>query len=230
MGNLDMLEKSIGITFHDKALLKEAMTHSSYPRKSSALSSPQNEKLGLLGSAVIGLVTCECLLKALPQKTEGEISQIRNVLMSAKTLAVVAKELRISSFLLISRGGVPPEGTKGISESAYKALVGAIYSDQGFRVAWTFVKQTLLQSQLREILMGNLHLSPKTLLQERTQSELSILPTYKVLGVRGPKHFQNFVIGIYFGEQLVAQGEGCSKKDAETAAARIVLRERGWNA
>ncbi len=230
MGNFDALEKSIGITFHDKSLLKEAMTHSSYPRDSSTSPSLQNEKLGLLGSAVIGLVICECLLKALPKKTGGEISQIKNVLVSAKMLATVAKEFHISSFLLLPHGGVPSEGMENISESAYKALVGAIYSDQGLKAAWTFVKKTLLQSRLREILTENLHRSPKTLLQEKTQATLSILPTYKVLKTTGPKHSQNFVVGIYFGERLVAEGEGHSKKDAETAAAKIVLQERGWNA
>ena len=114
-----------------------------------------------------------------------------------------------------------------ILADAYEAFVGALYLDQGYTNVKTFITETLL-CKTEDIIKKGLYKDAKSYVQEKAQELYSFTPNYKVLSEEGPDHDKIFLIGIYFGENEVAQGQGKSKQEAETAAARAALIAKGW--
>jgi ribonuclease-3 len=114
-----------------------------------------------------------------------------------------------------------------ILADAYEAFVGSLYLDQGYDASKSFIHSTLL-FKTEEIIRKGLYKDAKSYVQEKSQEVFSLTPNYKVLSEEGPDHDKLFLIGIYFGEDKIAEGRGKSKQEAETAAARNALIEKGW--
>ena len=114
-----------------------------------------------------------------------------------------------------------------ILADAYEAFIGALYLDQGYDVAKQFISRTVL-IRTEDIIKLGLHKDAKSFVQEKAQEAKAVTPNYKVLGEEGPDHDKRFRVGIYFGEDLIAEGEGKSKQEAETSAARAALQVQGW--
>ena len=206
-----------------------AVVHRSYLNEHKNFELDHNERLEFLGDAVLELITTEYLYKNYPHP-EGDLTNWRASLVNAKMLAEVSARLKIEEFMYLSKGeqqDTNPKARNYILANAVEALIGAIYLDQGIEAAKKFINEHIL-SQLPYILANHLYLDPKSKFQERAQENRSVTPTYKVLEETGPDHNKYFKIGVYLEQELVAEGEGTSKQEAQVNAAEKALENKGW--
>jgi len=229
MKDFETLEKKLDIKFKNKNLLKQAFTHRSYLNENPKSKIEHNERLEFLGDAVIELVVTEYLYKEYPEKPEGELTNWRAALVNAKMLSGVAAELGFNDFLLLSRGESKEFGKARmyILANAFEAFLGAMYLDLGLESCQAFIKKYLLK-KLTEIIKEGLYKDAKSKFQEEAQERVAITPTYKVLKEWGPDHNKKFVVGVYLNQELVAEGEGSSKQEAEEVAATLALKLKKW--
>lgn len=226
--HLAELEKNIDYVFGDKDLLRQAMTHRSYLNENPGWDLDHNERLEFLGDAVLELVVTEYLYNTYPNP-EGEMTNWRAALVNATMLSKIAGEFGLNDFLLLSRGEAKDTGRarQYILANAVEALIGAVYLDGNYKAAEKFIHRFIL-AHLPEILERHLYRDAKSLLQEEAQERLGVTPTYTVLDEWGPDHARQFRIGVYFGAELIGQGEGPSKQDAQQKAAEDALAKKGW--
>jgi ribonuclease-3 len=223
-------EKIIKIEFNNKDTLIQALTHRSFLNEHKALKGKHNERLEFLGDAVLELVITDYLYNEYPEKTEGDLTSIRSALVNATTCADVAKKLNFNDFLLLSRGEAKDVGRarQYILANALEAVIGAIYIDQGYEKAKDFIMEHIAPLT-EKIVKEELWVDAKSKFQEKAQDEVGITPSYKTLKETGPDHDKKFTVGVFLGDDLVSEGSGDSKQDAEQSAARNALKEKGWN-
>jgi len=229
MKDFKSFEEAIGVEFNDLELLRQAFTHRSYLNEHRGEVAGHNERLEFLGDAVLELISTHYLYEQFPDKPEGELTAYRAALVNAVICAEVATALGMNDYLLLSRGEAKDTGRarEVLLANAFEALVGAIYLDQGYDAAKQFITQHLFP-KMGEIISKRLWQDPKSTLQERAQDAASITPSYRVLGESGPDHDKHFTVGVYLKEELLAEGTGRSKQEAEQSAARAALDVRGW--
>ena len=229
MKDFSKIEKIIGVDFKKKDNLIQAFVHRSYINENPNFNLPHNERLEYLGDAVLELIVSEYLYKNYPNP-EGDLTNWRASLVNSKMLADIAKELEFDHFLFLSKGEDKDKNSKArnsILANTFEAVVGAMYLDHGFAKTRNFVKKVLLV-KLHEIIKNHLYLDPKSKLQEIAQDKLGVTPTYKVIDEWGPDHNRNFKIGVYFNKELVAEGAGSSKQEAQVEAAGNALKKKDW--
>ena len=222
-------EKKIKVVFKDKDLLKQSFTHRSYINENPRTALSHNERLEFLGDAVLELVVTNFLYKKYPQYTEGELTSLRSALVNAVIISEVAGDIGMNDYLLLSKGEAKDKGKarQYILANTYEAFVGAMYLDRGYDAADKFVAKTLLP-KTEEIVNKKLWRDAKSLVQEKAQEFVSVTPAYKVLSQTGPDHDKHFTVGIYFGANLIAEGKGKSKQEAEQSAALVALKVKNW--
>jgi ribonuclease-3 len=229
MKEISAFPSSLGITFTDVSLLKQAFTHRSFINENPGTKLAHNERLEFLGDAVLELIVTNHLYRAYPGAPEGELTAFRSALVNTITISDVALSLGMNDYLLLSRGEAKDVGKARmhILANTFEAFIGALYLDQGYDAATIFVEKNLFP-KLKEIVEKKLWRDPKSLVQEKAQEILHVTPAYKVLGESGPDHDKRFVVGICFGTEVVAEGRGKSKQEAETKAAEAALHQKGW--
>lgn len=222
-------EKKTNITFKNKDLLKQAFIHRSFINENPNSGSSHNERLEFLGDAVLELVVTDFLYKKYVTYTEGELTALRSALVNAIIISEVASKIGMNEYLLLSKGEAKDSGKarQYILANTYEAYIGAIYIDQGYNSAEKFVTATLLP-YTEEIVSKKLWRDAKSLVQEKTQEFVGVTPAYKVLSESGPDHDKHFTVGILFGSDLIAEGKGKSKQEAEQAAALAALKIKNW--
>lgn len=227
--NLSQLEEKLSLKFKDQDMLLQSLTHRSYLNENPGFRLGHNERLEFLGDAVLELIVTEELYAKFPEKPEGELTSFRAALVNSKMLSEVAVELEINEFLMLSRGEAKDVGRarQFILANAFEALIGAIYLDQGYDAAKKFILRVLM-TKLEEVLSKKLYKDPKSLFQEEAQDRVGLTPTYEVIREWGPDHDKHFVVGVFLGEELVAEGEGPSKQAAQEEAARSALHVKSW--
>jgi ribonuclease-3 len=229
MINFSDFEKKIKVVFKDKKILEQAFTHRSYINENGATSLSHNERLEFLGDAVLELIVTDFLYKKYPHYAEGELTALRSALVNAIIISEVALNIGMNDYLLLSRGEAKDNGKarQYILANTYEAFIGALYLDQDYDVVGKFVAQTLLP-KTEEIVNKKLWRDAKSLVQEKAQEFVSVTPAYKVLQQSGPDHDKHFTVGIYFGPDLIAEGKGKSKQEAEQKAAENALKVKNW--
>lgn len=230
MKDFSDFEKRIGVTFADPKLLEVAFTHRSFVNEQRGGKREHNERLEFLGDAVLELITTDFLYKKYPNKTEGDLTSYRAGLVNASTLATVATGLLMNDYLLLSKGEARDQGRarQYILANAFEALVGALYLDQGYDVTTTFISSYLLPLT-DDIVEKGLWRDGKSRFQEMAQDKIGETPSYKTLSEEGPDHDKHFTIGVFLGEEKIAEGEGKSKQEAEQSAAQNALEVKGWH-
>ena len=140
------LEQLIGYHFHNKELLLQALTHSSFSNEQKILKQKNYERLEFLGDAVLELVSSQYLFEEMPDKSEGDLTKMRSSLVCEPSLAYCAKELRLGDFIRLGKGEEATGGRKrdSIRSDVMEAIIGAIYLDGGFEEARTFVLRFIL--------------------------------------------------------------------------------------
>jgi ribonuclease-3 len=229
MINFSDFEKKTKIVFKNKSLLKQSFIHRSYINENPSAGLSHNERLEFLGDAVLELVVTNFLYKKYPNYTEGELTALRSALVNAIIISEIALNAGMNDYLLLSKGESKDKGKarQYILANTYEAYVGAVYLDQGYDTAEQFIVKTLLP-HTEEIVSKKLWRDAKSLVQEKAQEFVSVTPAYKVLHESGPDHDRHFTIGIYFGGELIAEGKGKSKQEAEQKAAEAALKMKNW--
>jgi len=228
MRDLSKLEKKLNIKFNNQDLLLQALTHRSYLNENPKFRLDHNERLEFLGDAVLELVVTDYLYKHY-NNPEGELTNWRAALVNAHILSEIAAELGFNDYILLSRGEAKDTGRarQYILANAFEAVIGAIYLDQGLKKAEEFINQYVI-SHLPEILKEGAFRDAKSIFQEEAQERVGITPTYEVLKEWGPDHAKHFLVGVFLNSELVAQGEGASKQEAQIEAAKEAIKAKGW--
>jgi ribonuclease III len=229
MIDFSLFEKKTGIFFKNKKLLEQAFIHRSYINENGGSKLSHNERLEFLGDAVLELIVTDFLYNKYPNRNEGELTAYRSALVNAVIIGEVAQDLKMNDYLLLSKGEAKDVGKARnyILANTYEAYVGAVYLDQGYEVARSFITDNLL-SKLDMIIDKKLWRDSKSLVQEKSQEYLNVTPSYSVLNETGPDHDKNFTIGIFFGKEKIAEGKGHSKQEAEQSAAQAALEIKDW--
>lgn len=225
-------ERNLGYNFKNKELLKNSLIHRSFGNEHRRYKKISNERLELLGDAVLDLVVTEYLYKNNMESTEGDLAKIKSMAVSEPVLASISKNLEVGKFLLLSRGEELTGGRErsSILGDAFEAILGAIYLDSDFETAKDFALKHLKNSidnieTIEEIL------DYKTILQEYSQKEYKIIPEYCVVDEVGPDHQKTFEIEvkIVVNEKIkiVGVGRGKNKKSAEQSAAKELCKKLG---
>jgi ribonuclease-3 len=213
---LDALSEKLGVEIN-RELLKLAMTHRSYSYEHGNI--PNNERLEFLGDSVLGFVVTSHIYETLTNLPEGEMTKVKNAVVSARALAVVAAELSLGEYLLLGKGELATDGRNkpNLLADAFEAILGAAYMSNGFDAARALVEKFVfpLLDNPDEIRANS---DPKTTLQERIQALGRGTPNYKTR-FEGPDHNRDYFSTLYVNGEEISHGEGRTKKNAETAAA-----------
>ena len=227
--NVRRLEEAIGYHFQDAALLKQALSHSSYANEHRSEGGGDNERLEFLGDAVLELSSSEYLYRNYPDMPEGDLTKLRASLVCEPTLAMCARQIALPSYLLLGRGEEMTGGRHrdSIVSDALEALIGAIYLDGGFDRAKAFVERFVMN----DIDHKKLFYDSKTILQEVIQRDYrNQEAAYELIGEEGPDHAKRFLVQLRIGEFVYGKGSGSTKKAAEQEAAYhtlLYLKENG---
>ena len=226
---LKKLEAILGVTFSDVKTLVSAVTHRSFLNENRSATQDHNERLEFLGDAVLELVITDYLFSKYPEKPEGELTSVRAALVNTNTLADASTKLGINDFLLMSKGETKDTGRARlyILANAYEAITGAIYLDQGYPVAREFIARTLFDLT-DNIVAKKLWQDAKSRFQEQAQEHAGVTPSYKTTKEEGPDHDRNFTVGVFLRGELIAEGTGKAKQEAEQVAAEKGLEVKGW--
>lgn len=225
--DLSVLEKEIQITFSNKTLLKNVFIHRSFLNEHKTFELPSNEKLEFLGDSVLSLSTSIYLYQHYQALAEGDYTDIKAAIVRTESLAEVSDKLHLGDFLYLSKGEEKGGGRTKINILAdtFEALIAAIFIDQGFDKAYSFIDTNLFHNKLKFLIENKLYLSPKSRLQEITQARYKNLPSYTVIQATGPEHEKKFVVNVLINDKIVGEGQGKSKKQAEENAAQNALEK-----
>ncbi|MGL4980511.1 MAG: ribonuclease III [Fusobacteriaceae bacterium] len=224
--DIKQLEERLGYSFKNKKMLKNALIHRSYGNENWKYKNINNERLELLGDAVLDLIVAEYLYKVFANSTEGELAKIKSMVVSEPVLAKVSKGLCMGEYLLLSKGEEMTGGRErsSILGDVFEAILGAIYLDSDFHS----VREVALRHMkdwIDNIDTNDEILDYKTILQEYTQKEKKIVPTYEVVSESGPDHMKTFEIVVKIGIDIFGKGIGKNKKIAEQAAAKDLIKK-----
>lgn len=216
------LEAKLGYAFRDRALLENALTHSSYANENRAKGIQSNERLEFLGDSVLGMVVADYLFRTNPGLPEGELTRIRANLVCEGSLVVVARELNLGRYLLLGHGEDAGGGREraSILADAVEAVLAAVYLDGGISHARSIIQRYILDRAAQE--KDTTH-DFKTALQEWVQRESGQVLSYCLIGESGPDHAKVFQVEVQLNGRAVGQGAGRSKKEAEQSAAQAAL-------
>ena len=221
--DLDEVERRLDVTFRDRSLLRQALVHKSHTNDLGLSGLESNERLEYLGDAVLGALVAEQLYRRFPDRHEGQLTQLRSMLVRASTLAGWARELKLGQFVLVSRGEDRAGGRSRdpLLSSAFEAILGAIYVDRGFRAAQAFVKRFVIPEVDR--VADRPMLDAKSRLQMASQARFGVTPTYEVLEVSGLGHSPIFTVRVRAGGGIESTAQALGKQAAQQAAATEAL-------
>ena len=226
------LEGLLGHVFNDRALCEAALTHKSWLNEAPGTSRTDNERLEFLGDAVLALVVSDLLMKRFPDRSEGELSKARAVVVSEVGLSRTAQGIGLGPWIFLGRGEdqAGGRGKASILSDALEALMGAVYLDGGLEAARRVAEQ-LFTDALQDVEMQTRN-DYKSRLQERSQALLQATPQYRVVGQEGPDHDKRFQVAISLAGREYGRAVGRSKKEAEqnAAAQALTILEGGEDA
>lgn len=217
---MESLEKKLDYVFQNRALLEEALNHSSYANEHrGGLGS--NERLEFLGDSVLGFVSAEFLFKEHKSLPEGDLTRMRAALVCEQSLYEVALELELGRYLQLGRGEEAGGGRErqSILADAVEAVFAAVYLDGGMEAARKLICRVLLSHAPA----AEERKDYKTTLQEVVQRRNGQVLTYHMLSQSGPDHNKTFLFEVRLNGEAIGSGEGHSKKEAEQSAARDAL-------
>jgi ribonuclease-3 len=218
---LEELQEKLGVAFRNPALLREALTHSSFANENPEISPRDNERLEYLGDAVLQLITAEYLFKLNPGAREGEMTQVRSVMVNTNTLAALAEGIGLGDYLYLGRGIAKGGGRtlRSLLANAFEAVLGAIFLDAGYDAAYHYYLDRF--RALPEPVQDENY---KGRLQQVVQERYGLTPYYDSAGARGGRQ-REYTAVVYAGAEPLGTGHGPTKQAAEQEAAKNALAE-----
>lgn len=210
--------------FKDKKLYDRVFTHRSFLNESTDVTE-SNERLEFLGDSILSFIISSYIFEHYPHLKEGELTALRSVLTNTQTLYKFAESLDLGQYLKLSRGEESTGGrtNKTILANTFEALLGGIYMDQGIDAATKFVNSVII-TQIDEVVNDQGLKDPKSMLQEKTQEVHKMSPQYKIVREEGPDHAKIYTTGVFLNNRLLAEGTGHSKQESEKNAAEQALK------
>ena len=221
------IEEALGLQFQNPQLLHMALTHRSYIYETAGEGQSSNERLEFLGDSILALISADFLYRTFPNLTEGELTDVRAVLVRTETLANFAREISLAKFLFMGKGEQHSGGGPRVQASAFEAILGALYLDQGLEAVRSFLLPRL-EPLAHTIVTKRLFKDNKSRFQELAQAHEGITPSYRIVSQEGPSHNREFTVEVLLGSQVAGKGQGRNKQTAEQEAARAALVSRGW--
>ena len=222
---MEKLEEKLGYTFQNRALLENALTHSSYANENKHTGAQSNERLEFLGDSVLGMVTADYLYRVHPDLPEGDLTRTRAALVCEGSLVEVAQQLELGTYLKLGKGEDAGGGRErpSIVADAVEAVLAAVYLDGGIGSARKIIQRFILDRE--EEKSGSRDY--KTALQELVQRESGQVLKYRLTGEEGPDHDKRFFVEVDLNGTPVGSGKGHSKKEAEQMAAKAAIAKLG---
>ncbi len=219
--NIDTLQRTIGYSFTNTAVLMQALTHRSYGKN-------HYERLEFLGDSLVNCIAADMLYKKFSNVPEGQLSRLRSSIVKGTTLAQVAQELKLAEYIHMGVGEQKSGGRsrQSILADVVESVIAAIYIDSDFPTVYRVV------SRWMELRISNIDVSktmkdPKSILQEKLQADGRQLPHYEVIDTAGAAHAMQFVVRCTVrvtGTPMYAEGTGSSRRFAEQQAAEHMLQ------
>lgn len=215
------LEQELGYTFKDKKLLQTALTHTSYAYEKKTIS---NEKLEFLGDSILEFLSSIYIYQNYPKLKEGEMTKVRAQVVCEASLYKVAKSHNFSDFLRLGKSekAIGGEVKPAIMADSVEAVIAAMYLDGGLEPVNKFIIENLKE----EIKFASKNVGQKdykTVLQEILQKHGDVKIEYKIIKEFGPDHNKTFDAEVIYNGNILAKGEGKSKKNAEMDAAKHAI-------
>ena len=232
--SLDELEQALGYRFANRALLARAVTHSSSANESqlpaaqpmSPEAQADNERLEFLGDAVLGLLISEALFTRFKDFSEGQLSLLKNHLVSAAHLLAAAHKLTLGRYLQLGRGEETAGGRtkQRLLVNAFEAVLAAVYLDGGVESARDLLLRHVLppDDELTQLAGCGPPHDFRAELERLARDHKLPRPLYYLISETGPGHARSFTVEVRAGRDYVASAEGSSKKTASHNAARKV--------
>ena len=212
--NLANFQKRIGINFHNQKLLTKSFTHKSYNPVEN------NEKLEFLGDRVLGLIISQNLLKFFPNDKEGDLDKKLASLVNKKQCAVIAKDINLEDYILIKNSNNKTNIENKVLSDCLESVIGCIYLDQGLEIAEKFIIKNWRKYLNKSLITER---DSKTKLQEYSLKTYKLLPVYKLLDNKGPRHKPLIKVSVKIKNSKNITAIGNSKKEAEQKAAKKLL-------
>jgi len=221
---LEELQQTIDYNFKDTALLRTALTHSSYANENKKSGITSNERLEFLGDSVLGMTVAALIYKSKPNMPEGQMTRLRAELVCEKSLAALAVTVGLGECILLGRGEEKGGGRErpSILADAVEAVLAAVYIDGGLTIVTKIIRKYFAPRLDR---FGTENTDYKTALQEVIQEKPGQILSYHIINESGPDHQKSFTVEVLLNNNGIGSGTGKSKKDAEQAAAKSALGE-----
>jgi len=215
------LEEKLGYTFENRALLENALTHSSCANESRG-KLQSNERLEFLGDSILGMIVADHLYRNHPDLPEGELTRTRAALVCEDSLVEVARELGLGDYLRLGKGEEAGGGRRrpSIQADAVEAVLAAVYLDGGIGSVRKIIQRYILSREVAGLAKPRDY---KTALQELVQRESGRVLQYRLTGEEGPDHNKRFFMEVELNGCSVGAGSGRSKKEAEQMAAKAAI-------
>ncbi|SCN21978.1 Ribonuclease 3 [Clostridium sp. N3C] len=223
---LEELEEKLGVSFINKRLLNIAITHSSYANQRKNVK--YNERLEFLGDSVLQLTITEYLFQTYEEKSEGELTRLRSLIVCENSLYELAKQWNLGKYIYMSKGEELTGGRERVSILAdcVEAVLAAIYLDKGFEAVKKYILENF-KNIISKAINNEIILDYKTRLQELLQKNGEVQIQYNLIKFEGPPHRREFYVNVTANNSLLGQGVGYSKKEAEQAAAKEAIERLG---
>ncbi len=226
---MEAFEKTIGYTYQNKALMNEALTHSSYSNEGKR-GIHDNERLEFLGDSILSLIVAEHLFTHYRHQPEGELTKLRASLVCEQSLFQFAQKIQLGDYLHLGKGEEHTGGRErpSIVSDAFEAVIASIYLDGGLEEAKKFVLRFIPEHM--DVKRVNALSDYKTALQEIIQKNREEKIEYVLVSEVGPDHDKAFTIEVHLNSNVIGTGRGKSKKQAEQLAAKEALQLMGYEA
>lgn len=227
---LSELQKTINYKFKDLNLLNTSLCHSSYANEHKNRGIVSNERLEFLGDVVVDLVVSDYLYKRFSTYPEGQLTKIRASIVCESSLAFAARKIKLGDYLLLGKGEEITGGRnrESVLSDAFEALAAAIYLDGGYEAVKDVLINNFEQDIIHAIAKGELFIDYKTELQELMQRKSKGKVEYRVTKEEGPDHDKKFYVNVIVDNEILGEGIGRNKKEAEQNAAKNVLKKVRW--
>ncbi len=209
------IEGATGHRPRDLALFARALTHASFGEANY-------ERLEFLGDRVLGLIVARWLYETYPNEPEGKLSHRLNALVTGEVCAEIARGLGAQPHIRLGKQAID-DGvfrSDNVLGDIVEALIGALYLDAGFEAAQAFVRNAWAD-RVDRLSAPPKH--PKAALQEWTAAQRRRPPEYRIVETSGPDHARRFTVEVSVNGLGAATGQGLSKQEAETEAAKALL-------